>query len=152
MLASSCSAERTAATVRADTGALTANVLRIIDGDTLDVVDDNRGRLRIRVLGIDTPEATKTVDCWGPQATEFARSTLQGTRVTIITDPSQDLHDHDGRTLAYVDKPGWSYSVEAARSGNARAYVYNYSPVSRAAEIAAAEQRRQSCRPRAVGG
>ena len=45
-----------------------------------------------------------------------------------------------GRTLAYVDKPGWSYSVEAARSGNARAYVYNYSPVSRAAEIAAAEQ------------
>lgn len=36
----------------------TATVLRVVDGDTLDVRDDNRGRLRVRVLGIDTPEAT----------------------------------------------------------------------------------------------
>lgn len=31
----------------------TATVLRVIDGDTLDVRDDNRGRLRVRALGID---------------------------------------------------------------------------------------------------
>jgi micrococcal nuclease len=30
----------------------TATVLPIVDGDTVDVVDDTRGRLRIRVLGI----------------------------------------------------------------------------------------------------
>lgn len=30
----------------------TATVLRVIDGDTLDVRDDDRGRLRVRVLGI----------------------------------------------------------------------------------------------------
>jgi hypothetical protein len=35
----------------------TATVLRAVDGDTVDVVDDNRGRLRIRVLGINTAEA-----------------------------------------------------------------------------------------------
>ncbi|GLP81027.1 hypothetical protein TUM20984_24470 [Mycobacterium antarcticum] len=37
----------------------TAAVLRIVDGDTVDVVEDTRGRLRIRVLGIDTPETKK---------------------------------------------------------------------------------------------
>ncbi|BBZ15900.1 hypothetical protein MGAD_02350 [Mycolicibacterium gadium] len=30
----------------------TAEVLRVVDGDTIDVRDDVRGRLRIRVLGI----------------------------------------------------------------------------------------------------
>ncbi len=43
----------------------TATVLRVIDGDTFDVVDDDRGRLRVRVLGIDTPETKGTEECWG---------------------------------------------------------------------------------------
>lgn len=30
----------------------TAEVLRVIDGDTIDIRDDVRGRLRVRVLGI----------------------------------------------------------------------------------------------------
>lgn len=37
----------------ADPVATTAVVLKVVDGDTIDIVDDNRGRLRIRVLGID---------------------------------------------------------------------------------------------------
>jgi len=45
-----------ASPVRADSVATTAVVLRIVDGDTIDVRDQNRGRLRIRVLGINTPE------------------------------------------------------------------------------------------------
>lgn len=45
------------------------------------------------------------------------------------------------KTLAYVEKAGgWNYSIEAARSGSAHAYVYDNSPVTRAPEIAAAEQ------------
>jgi micrococcal nuclease len=89
--------------------ATTATVLRIVDGDTVDVVDDTRGRLRIRVLGIDTPEVKKpgySVGCWGPQASEFAHATLAGQRVAIVTDPNQDAHDRYGRTLSYLDKPG----------------------------------------------
>lgn len=133
---SACSASH------ADT-ATTATVLRIVDGDTVDVVDDARGRLRIRVLGIDTPETKKpgySVGCWGPQASDFARSTLTGQRVAIVTDPSQDVHDRYGRTLAYLDKPGnWDYSVEAARAGAARAYVYGHNPAARAPQIQAAE-------------
>jgi hypothetical protein len=34
----------------------TATVLRVVNGDTIDVRGDTRGRLRIRLLGIDTPE------------------------------------------------------------------------------------------------
>jgi micrococcal nuclease len=84
--------------------ATTATVLRVVDGDTVDVVDDTRGRLRIRIIGLDSPEVHKpgySVGCWGPQASEFARGTLTGQRVAIVTDPSQDAHDRYGRTYLH---------------------------------------------------
>lgn len=122
--------------------AVTATVLRVVDGDTVDIRDDVRGRLRIRVLGIDTPETKKpghTVGCWGPEATEFAKGALLGQRVAIVYDATQGLHDRFGRTLAYLIKgDGWNYSVEAARAGTAHAYVYD-TPVEKHDEIAAAE-------------
>jgi micrococcal nuclease len=108
-------------TVRADPVATTAVVLKVVDGDTVDIRDDVRGRLRIRLLGSDTPETHKpgyTVGCWGPEASEFAKETLLGQRVAFATDPSQGMHDRYGRTLAYLDKAdGWDYLVEAARAG-----------------------------------
>jgi micrococcal nuclease len=81
----------------------TAVVLKVVDGDTIDIRDDVRGRLRIRVLGIDTPETNKpgyTVGCWGPEATQFAKSTLLGQRVAFTIDPTQGMYDRYGRTLA----------------------------------------------------
>jgi micrococcal nuclease len=102
------------------------------------------GRLRIRLLGIDTPETKKpgyTVGCWGPEATEFAKSTLLGQRVALTYDQSQGLYDRYGRTLAYLDRAdGWDYSIEAARAGAAHAYIYHDKPADRYPEIAAAEQ------------
>jgi micrococcal nuclease len=128
----------------ADPVVTTALVLKVVDGDTVDIVDDVRGRLRIRLLGIDTPETKKpgyTVGCWGPQATEFAKDTLLGQRVAMVTDPTQDQYDRYGRTLAYLVKSdGWDYSVEAARAGAAHSYVYHNRPVDRAPAIDAAEQ------------
>jgi micrococcal nuclease len=132
----------------ADPVVTTATVLKVVDGDTVDIVDDVRGRLRIRLLGIDTPETKKpgyTVGCWGPQATQFARDTLIGQRVALIPDPTQDRTDRYGRTLAYLDRAdGWDYSVEAARAGAAHSYVYHGHPAARADQIAAAEQDAQA--------
>jgi micrococcal nuclease len=54
-----CPLSAAAPTAHADAFATTATVLRIVDGDTVDVVDDVRGRLRVRLLGIDTPETKK---------------------------------------------------------------------------------------------
>lgn len=88
----------------ADAVVTTAEVLRVVDGDTIDIRDDVRGRLRIRVLGIDTPETKKPgfgVACWGPEATEFARSTMLGQRVAMQPDPTQDSTDRYGRTYLH---------------------------------------------------
>jgi micrococcal nuclease len=129
---------------RADPVDTTALVLRVVDGDTVDIVDDVRGRLRVRLLGIDSPETKKprfSVGCWGPEASQFAESTLAGQRVALVTDPTQDLHDRYGRTLGYLDKAdGWDYSIEAARAGAAHAYIYHDQPAARYPAIAAAEK------------
>lgn len=129
--------------VAADPVTTTAEVLRVVDGDTIDIRDDVRGRLRVRILGIDTPETKKpgyTVGCWGPEATEFAKANMVGQRVALQPDPTQDRTDRYGRTLAYlVRADGWDYSVEAARAGMAHAYIYDGRPVARYDAIAAAE-------------
>ncbi|WP_237752776.1 thermonuclease family protein [Mycolicibacterium aromaticivorans] len=78
--------------------------------------------------------------CWGPQASEFARNILTGQQVAIVTDRTQDAHDRYGRTLAYLDRPGsWDFSVEAARAGAARSYIYGHRPAARIPQIGAAE-------------
>lgn len=120
-----------------------ATVLRVVDGDTLDVSTDTRGRLRVRVLGIDTPEVHRpgwSVGCWGPEAQRFATETLTGQRITLTTDPTQDVHDRYGRSLAYVNlADGRDFGVESVRSGMARSYVYDGKPVSRYPDISSAE-------------
>jgi len=130
-------------TATADVVTATAEVLRVVDGDTIDIRDDVRGRLRVRVLGIDTPETKKPgfdVACWGPEATEFARSAMLGRRVALQPDPTQDRTDRYGRTLAYlVRADGFDYSIEAAGAGTAKSFVYGGAPVSRYAAIEAAE-------------
>jgi len=130
--------------VAADPIETTAVVLKVVDGDTIDIQDEIRGRLRIRILGIDTPETKKpgyTIGCWGPQATQFAVDNLLNQHVAFVTDPTQDANDRFGRTLAYLVKgDGWNYSVEAARAGTATSYIYDGNPVQKYAEIVAAEQ------------
>nr|MCH9728974.1 thermonuclease family protein [Actinomycetes bacterium] len=82
-----------------------------------------------------------TVGCWGSEATQFARDTLMNQPVAVVYDGTQDMHDNYGRTLAYLVKgDGWNYSVEAARAGTAKAYIYDNSPVERYNEIAAAQE------------
>lgn len=57
-----------------------------------------------------------------------------------MTDPTQARTDRYRRTLAYlVRADGWDYSVEAARAGAAKSYVYGGIPVSCYAEIEAAQ-------------
>jgi len=112
-------------------------VTHVVDGDTVDLSDERR----VRLLGINTPEVDP-VECFGPQATDFARTTLQGKPVTATGDPTQDATDQYGRTLAYLTlDDGRDYSTEAAGAGMARARTYGDRPVQRAPQIEAAEQR-----------
>ena len=79
-------------------------VVKVVDGDTIQV-DANGQRLKVRMIGLDTPETVdprKPVQCFGLQASAQAKTILGGRSVYLETDPSQDSVDRFGRTLAYV--------------------------------------------------
>lgn len=128
-------------------------VTRIVDGDTVVVTRlYSDAKTTVRILGIDTPETKKPrspVQCWGPEATQFARDTLLDQVVRMVPDATQDDRDRYGRALRYIIKPdGWDYSVEAARAGAARAYVFNpRRPPVEAPLIAAAQAEAQNATP-----
>ena len=91
-------------------------------GDTEDIRDDNRGRLRVRLLGIGTPETKKpgfTVGCWEPEATEFAKTTMLGQRVALVTDPTQDRTDRYGRQRVSACQVGCSCAAVLPGGGSA---------------------------------
>ena len=126
----------------------TGKVTRIVDGDTVVVTDAAGIRSTVRILGIDTPETRKPrspVQCWGPEASLFARDTLLGETVSVVNDPTQARVDRWGRELGEIAKPdGWNYSVEAARAGMARSYVYQGHPSQVAGAVAEAERQAQA--------
>ena len=81
-------------------------VVRVVDGDTLDVdAPDGRYRsTRVRLLGVDTPETVKPntpVQHFGPEAKAFLAAAVSGRTVTLVLDPLR-TRDIYGRLLAYV--------------------------------------------------
>jgi micrococcal nuclease len=78
---------------------------RVVDGDTV-VVDIGRDRMRVRLLGIDTPETVKPdapVECFGPEASSRAKQLMpKGAAVRLQTDPGHEREDDFGRLLAYI--------------------------------------------------
>ena len=74
-----------------------ARVLRVVDGDT--VVLSGLGKTRL--IGVDTPEVYGRHECYGREASRFARRVLArrrrvGVRVGV------ERRDRYGRVLAYV--------------------------------------------------
>lgn len=78
-------------------------VVAVIDGDTLDVEVDGRV-VRVRLLGIDTPESVdpnRPVECHGPEASAFLGELLPD-GATVRLERDQEARDHYDRLLAYV--------------------------------------------------
>ena len=106
------------------------HVTRVVDGDTLEV-RRARQELTVRLIGIDTPETvhpTEPVECFGPEASAYARRTLLGEAVSLEFDGSQGRRDYYGRTLAYVWIVGSSprmFNVMALGRGYALEYTYD---------------------------
>ena len=80
-----------------------ATLLRVIDGDTIDV-DLSGHKERVRLIGIDTPETVKPntpVQCYGPEASAHTKSLLhKGDPLHLERDA--EARDTYGRLLAYV--------------------------------------------------
>jgi len=90
-----------------------AKVVEVVDGDTVDVRLRSTGRtVRVRVVGVDTPEVYGGRECWGPQASAATTRTLPvGTRVVLTSEPRQGNKDRYGRLLRYVTKRSNSLDV-----------------------------------------
>ena len=105
-----------------------AAVTRVIDGDTIEL---ENGEI-VRYLGIDTPETVhpeKSVECYGPEATERNRQLVEGTIIELQPDgPDRDSY---GRLLRYIFTDGtfvngvlvWEgYAYARSYGGNLRLY------------------------------
>ena len=81
-----------------------ARVSYVVDGDTLDVVADGQ-TLRLRLIGVDTPETVdprKPVQCFGVEAATRTRVLVEGASVWLEDDLAQGDKDVYGRLLRYV--------------------------------------------------
>lgn len=79
-------------------------ISKFVDGDTFWVVNQRGQNEKIRLIGINTPEARRTgrteVEYFGKEASEFVKKTLTGRRVRLEYDVQR--YDRYKRTLAYV--------------------------------------------------
>ena len=109
-----------------------AKVIKVTDGDTVRVNLIPGPKKDVRLIGIDTPEVYGGVECGGPAASRSAKRMLpRGTRVLLLSDPSQDLKDRYGRLLRYVHKGKTDVNLKQVVRGHARVYVYNSNPFKR---------------------
>jgi len=114
------------------------SVLSVADGDTI-TVEIAGTRERIRLLGIDAPEVNGTTECFGTEASQYAKGILTGTSVGLVPDPTQDDRDRYGRLLRYVILPdGTDFEAQLIAQGYAHEYTYD-EPYQRQSAYRAAE-------------
>ena len=124
----------------------TAVVKEVVDGDTViaEVADRTE---RVRLIGIDTPEATGgflPVECFGDEATAFTKSLLPpGTEVRLTRDA--EARDRYDRLLAYIHRAddGLFVNLEVAANGYAEALIINPNTIHAGAFYAAAATARE---------
>ena len=121
-----------------------ATVMRVIDGDTIEVVLWSTQRLEtVRYIGIDTPETvhpSRPVEPLGPEATQANRALVDGNAVTLERDVTN--RDRYGRLLryVYVEANGQNLLVNAELVRRGLAHSSPYPPdVTYQASIARAE-------------
>ncbi len=128
-----------------------ATVVRVVDGDTVDMRLASGAVERVRILGIDTPEVVdprRPAQCFGAEASARLKSLLPPGRSTrLVGDPTQDARDQYGRRLAHVFLDGATGTVEDGTNvgraliegGFARHYVYQRTPTVHGREYASAQ-------------
>jgi len=98
-------------------------VKRIIDGDTFVIHDGSKKGLKIRLIGVNTPETVhprKPVEFYGKEATQFMKQLIGDKEVKLEYDVERK--DRYGRTLAYVYlKDGTFINAKLVEEGYAQA-------------------------------
>lgn len=118
-----------------------AKVVRVSDGDTIVVkfVPGGKREVRVRLVGIDSPEVFGTTECGGPAASKTLKRLLpKGTIVRLVSDPTQQLKDRFGRLLRYVMKKDLDVNRRQVYLGHARLFLLRTDPFERARSYRAA--------------
>jgi micrococcal nuclease len=94
-------------------GPAAATVVKIVDGDTV-VLDSGE---KVRYLGVDTPETSGTLECYGTEAKNHNTSFVLGKAVTL--EYGSECLDKYGRLLAMVSVDGTNVSLDLLENGYA---------------------------------
>lgn len=76
-----------------------------VDGDTIHVYDGTGAILKLRFLGVDTPESTAQVEAWGAAASAYTKNIVKNCKSLVITTdggPGSMSKDTYDRYLAWV--------------------------------------------------
>lgn len=122
----------------ADTSALTATLIRVVDGDTITVTpsadfpatNDAGTEHTIRMLGIDTPELNKMssdpAECGAEAASNHLEDLLSvngaSAQLSVTFDARADHVDRYGRSLAYIELAGSDINLAMVTDGFAEAW------------------------------
>lgn len=98
-------------------------VIRIIDGDTIEILNDNDIPVRVRLWGIDAPEKKQA---YGSKATTYLKGLIAGKRV-LIKDRGEDIYK---RTLGIVIYNNQDINKIMVQNGFAWAYDHKGKYVS----------------------
>lgn len=140
LMAAGCTPqERPAETQTVVTAAEAAEVVAVVDGDTIDV-KTSTGESRVRIIGIDTPEIGRdgaAGDCYAIEARNFLDELLYGRTVELQSDSTQADADTYGRLLRHVDVDRQSAAVLAIAAGTGYEYTYDTPYAGQADHLAA---------------
>jgi len=102
---------------------------RIVDGDTIIVKNKGEKKVRIRMIGIDTPESKKAntpIQPFALEASHALKDLLKNQKtVCLLEDEIGDKYDKYSRKLSYVfTTDGKDINGEMLKIGLARGYFY----------------------------
>jgi micrococcal nuclease len=92
-----------------------AKVIRVVDGDTVEIENGKR----LRLIGIDAPEKG---DCYFQEATNKVKELLEGQEVVLEKDVSEI--DRYGRLLRYIWRGEILINEQLVKEGYASSYAY----------------------------
>jgi endonuclease YncB( thermonuclease family) len=124
-------------TAFADT--LTGKVVRVVDGDTIYVLDASRSQHKIRLAGIDAPERNQP---YGNASRKHLAALVAGRQVRI----EYQKYDRYGRIVGKVIVDGTDACLEQVKAGFAwhyKKYQDEQTPQDRQLYAAAEEQARE---------
>ncbi|EIC06687.1 nuclease (SNase domain-containing protein) [Microbacterium laevaniformans OR221] len=111
----------------APAGAERGRVAAVVDGDTIKV-GTATGTVRVRIIGIDTPEIGRdgqASECYAEQARDYLDQLAYGRTVDLSPDPSQADTDKYGRQLRHVYLDGVSVALTELQAGVGAEYTYD---------------------------